>query len=76
MGGKNGGDRKTDRQNVVLKTQSDIALNMGFDTRTYQRYKQFADMIPELTARKRKNRAINKHDLEYGKLHKKLLEIL
>lgn len=43
-----GGDRKSKRQNVALKTQNDLAEELGLTTKQLQRYKSLTDLIPEL----------------------------
>ena len=50
-GVEHGGDRKnqSDKMSSCSKTQDDIAELMNMDTRTLQRYKQLADMMPELS---------------------------
>lgn len=46
---KNGGDRKSERDNLVVnKTQTDLAENIGITTRQLQDYKKLNDLIPEL----------------------------
>ena len=45
---EHGGDRKSNTNNSVLKSQSDLATQMGMSVDTLQNYKQLATMIPEL----------------------------
>ena len=45
---EHGGDRKSSSNNFNLKTQSDLAAQMGISVDTLQNYKLLADMIPEL----------------------------
>ena len=45
---EHGGDRKSNTNNSVLKSQSDLATQMGMSVDTPQNYKQLATMIPEL----------------------------
>ena len=45
---RNGGDRKSERHNVALKTQVDIAKELGVDVRTLQRLKKLNDLDPVL----------------------------
>lgn len=46
---EHGGDRKSNTNNSVLKSQSDLATQMGISVDTLQNYKQLANMIPELS---------------------------
>lgn len=45
---EHGGDRKSSTNNSVLKSQFDLASQMGMSVDTLQNYKMLADMIPEL----------------------------
>lgn len=45
---RNGGDRKSDGHNVVLKSQTDLADELGITQKQLQRYKSLTDLIPEL----------------------------
>ena len=45
---EHGGDRKSKSNYSVLKSQSDIAAQMGISVDTLQNYKMVAEMIPEL----------------------------
>lgn len=47
-GVEHGGDRKSKPNNSVLKSQEDIAAQMGISVDTLQNYKMMAEMIPEL----------------------------
>ncbi len=48
---QHGGDRKSKGQNdLLIKTQADLANEMGLDISAYKRYKRLADAIPELAA--------------------------
>ena len=47
-GFQNGGDRKSSSNNYNLKTQKQLADEMGISIPTLQNYKLLADMIPEL----------------------------
>ena len=44
----NGGDRKSERHNVTLKTESDLAEELGTTRRQLQRYKKLTELIPDL----------------------------
>lgn len=44
-----GGDRKSSSNKYNLKTQEDIAKEMGISIPTLQNYKLLSDMIPELS---------------------------
>lgn len=46
---EHGGDRKSNTNNSVLKSQSDLATQMGISVDTLQNYKHLANMIPELS---------------------------
>ena len=46
---EHGGDRKSSSNNFNLKTQSDLAAQMGISVDTLQNYKLLAEMIPELS---------------------------
>ena len=48
LGIRNGGDRKSDGHNVTLKTESDLAEELGTTRRQLQRYKKLTELIPEL----------------------------
>ncbi|GEM_PF-1083341 len=43
-----GGDRKSKRNNFVLKTQDDFANELGITSRLMQNYKKLLQLIPEL----------------------------
>lgn len=47
---QHGGNRSNQDENSspCLKTQSQLASDMGMDVRTLQNYKMLSDMIPEL----------------------------
>ena len=45
---QNGGDRKSSSNNYNLKTQKQLADEMGISIPTLQNFKLLADMIPEL----------------------------
>ena len=45
---RNGGDRKSERHNVALISQEDIAAELGVDVRTLQRLKSLNTLLPEL----------------------------
>lgn len=45
---KNGGDRKSERHNVALMSQGDLADELGITQKQLQRYKSLTDLIPEL----------------------------
>lgn len=45
---EHGGDRKSSSNNYNLKTQKQLADEMGISIPTLQNYKLLADMIPEL----------------------------
>lgn len=45
---KVGGDRKSERQNVVLKTQSGLSETMGLSVDKLQRFKQLTKLIPDI----------------------------
>lgn len=47
---QHGGDRsiQNEKNSPCLKTQSQLASDMGMDVRTLQNYKMLAEMIPEL----------------------------
>lgn len=45
---KNGGDRKSEGQNVRVKTQSELADEIGINERQLRRYKELLKLIPEL----------------------------
>lgn len=47
-GFEHGGDRKSNPNNYGLKTQKQLADEMGISIPTLQNYKLLADMIPEL----------------------------
>jgi len=44
-----GGDRKSSDNNYNLKSQEELAQDLGISIPTLQNYKQLADMIPELS---------------------------
>ena len=48
---QHGGDRtvQDEKNSSCLKTQTQLASDMGMDVRTLQNYKLLADMIPELS---------------------------
>jgi len=46
----NGGDRKSEENNLPLKSQEDLARELGITDVTLRNYKQLADMIPEIQA--------------------------
>lgn len=48
-GVEHGGDRKSNTNNSVLISQTDIANKLGISVDTLQNYKLLADMIPELS---------------------------
>ncbi|OPD29750.1 hypothetical protein AL713_15860 [Clostridium botulinum] len=43
-----GGDRKSNQNNLGLKTQQDLANQIGIDQRQLQNYKKLNELIPEL----------------------------
>ena len=45
---QNGGDRKSDGNNFQLKSQTELAEELGIEDRTLRNYKQLAEMIPEM----------------------------
>lgn len=46
---KNGGNRKSERDNLVVKkTQEELAENIGVTPRQLQDYKKLTNLIPEL----------------------------
>ena len=45
---RNGGNRKSERDNLVLKSQSDLANELGFSNKQLQDYKKLLNLIPEL----------------------------
>lgn len=45
---KHGGDRKSSGNNFPLKSQSNLANEIGIDERQLRNYKQLNDLIPEL----------------------------
>ena len=48
LGIRNGGDRKSDKHNVHLKTQSDLANELKMSQQQLGRYKRLLDLVPEL----------------------------
>lgn len=48
LGISHGGDRKSSGHNVTLKTESDLAEELGTTRRQLQRYKKLTELIPEL----------------------------
>lgn len=46
---KNGGDRKSEPHGAVLKTQEQLANEIGVSVDTLQRYKSLTNLIPELS---------------------------
>ena len=48
---QHGGDRgnQDEKNSSCIKTQTQLATDMGMDVRTLQNYKLLADMIPELS---------------------------
>ena len=45
---QNGGDRKSEQNNLGLISQNDLANQLGLTTETLRNYKTLADMIPEV----------------------------
>ena len=45
---RNGGDRKSDQNNLGLKTQKELASDIGVSDQQLRNYKSLADLIPEL----------------------------
>lgn len=45
---KNGGDRKSEENNLPLKSQEDLARELGITDVTLRNYKLLAEMIPEI----------------------------
>lgn len=45
---KNGGDRKSELNNSTLKTESDLAAELGVSRYTLQNYKKLTELIPEV----------------------------
>lgn len=46
---EHGGDRKSSNNNYNLKSQEELASDLGISIPTLQNYKQLASMIPELS---------------------------
>lgn len=48
-GVRNGGDRKSEGNNFRLKSQDDLANELGLEVRTMRNYKKLTTLIPELS---------------------------